>query len=266
LPSRGLTPSRATPITLVIRDDLPWLLAAARGAACPAVPGPGRTRDVLDALAERGALFQTDLTSLTGRLPGEIEDALWDGVARGLLTADGFRAVRSLFAQRSLAQTALGRHRLRRGGQLASRTAGRWSLLPAPMADCDPDELAEAVAEQLAVRWGVVFRDLLARENIAVPWREVLWAFRRMEARGTVAGGRFVNGFSGEQFAHPDAVAMLREIRKRPRDGEMVVLSAADPLNLVGIVLPGPRIPAVATNSVSYTDGAVAGAVPELIA
>jgi ATP-dependent helicase Lhr and Lhr-like helicase len=266
LPSRGLTPSRATPITLVIRDDLPWLLAAARGATGPAVPGPGRTRDVLDALAERGALFQTDLTSVTGRLPGEIEDALWDGVARGLLTADGFRAVRSLFAQRSLAQTALGRHRLRRGGQLASRTAGRWSLLPSPMADCDPDELAEAVAEQLAVRWGVVFRDLLARENIAVPWREVLWAFRRMEARGTVAGGRFVNGFSGEQFAHPDAVAMLREIRKRPRDGETVVLSAADPLNLVGIVLPGPRIPAVATNSVSYTDGAVAGAVPGLTA
>jgi ATP-dependent Lhr-like helicase len=264
LPSRGLTPSRATPITLMIRDDLAWLLAAARGAQGPASPGPGRTRDVLDALAARGALFQTDLAAMTGRLPGEIEDALWDGVARGLLTADGFRAVRSLFAQRSLAQTALGRHRLRRGGQLASRTAGRWSLLPAPMPDCDPDELAEAVAEQLAVRWGVVFRDLLVRENIAVPWREVLWAFRRMEARGTISGGRFVNGFSGEQFAHPDAVGVLREIRKRPRDGESVVLSAADPLNLVGIVLPGPRIPAVATNSVSYTDGAVtsAGAIP----
>jgi ATP-dependent helicase Lhr and Lhr-like helicase len=266
LPSRGLTPSRATPITLMIRDDLGWLLAAARGAQGPALPGPGRTRDVLDALAARGALFQTDLAAMTGRLPGEIEDALWDGVARGLLTADGFRAVRSLFAQRSLAQTALGRHRLRRGGQLASRTAGRWSLLPAPMSDCDPDELAEAVAEQLAVRWGVVFRDLLSRENIAVPWREVLWAFRRMEARGTVSGGRFVNGFSGEQFAHPDAVVMLREIRKRPRDGETISLSAADPLNLVGVVLPGPRIPAVATNAVSYTDGAVTGAVPGLTA
>jgi ATP-dependent helicase Lhr and Lhr-like helicase len=260
LPSRGLTPSRATPITLMIRDDLAWLLRAARGTQAPASPGPGRTRDVLDALEARGALFQTDLATMTGRLPGEIEDALWDGVARGLLTADGFRAVRSLFAQRSLAQTALGRHRLRRGGQLASRTAGRWSLLPSPMPDCDPDELAEAVAEQLAVRWGVVFRDLLVRENVAVPWREVLWAFRRMEARGTVSGGRFVNGFSGEQFAHPDAVATLREVRKRPRDGETVRLSAADPLNLAGIVLPGPRIPAVATNSVSYTDGALTSA------
>jgi ATP-dependent Lhr-like helicase len=268
VPSRGLTPSRATPITLVIRDDLAWLLAAARGSQCPASPGPGRTRDVLDALAERGALFQTDLAAATGRLPGEIEDALWDGVARGLLTADGFRAVRSLFAQRALAQTALGRHSLRRGGQLASRTAGRWSLLPPPMADCDPDELAEAVAEQLAVRWGVVFRDLLIRENIAVPWREVLWAFRRMEARGTVAGGRFVNGFNGEQFAHPEAVAVLREVRKRPRDGETVRLSAADPLNLVGVVLPGQRVPAVAANSVSYTDGIVTapGAVRGLTA
>jgi ATP-dependent Lhr-like helicase len=130
-------------------------------------------------------------------------------------------------------------------------------LLPEPPADCDPDDLAEAVAEQLAARWGVVFRDLLARENLAVPWREVLWALRRMEARGTVCGGRFVHGFSGEQFAHPDAVGMLREVRKRPRTGETVVLSAADPLNLAGIVLPGPRIPAVATNTVTYTDGAL---------
>jgi ATP-dependent helicase Lhr and Lhr-like helicase len=261
LPRRGLTPSRATPITLTIRDDLAWLLRAARGDRRPAEPGPGRTRDVIDALTERGALFQTDLAAMTGRLPGEIEDALWDGVARGLVTADGFRAVRSLFAQRALAQSALGRHRLRRGSQLTSRTAGRWSLLPEPVADCDPDELAEAVAEQLAVRWGVVFRDLLVRENMAVPWREVLWAFRRMEARGTVSGGRFVNGFSGEQFAHPDAVSLLREIRKRPRDGETVTLSAADPLNLAGVVLPGARIPAVASNSVSYTDGALAAGV-----
>ena len=160
---------------------------------------------------------------------------------------------------------APGRRRLRRGSQLSSRTAGRWSLLPEPPADCDPDDLAEAVAEQLAARWGVVFRDLLARENLAVPWREVLWALRRMEARGTICGGRFVHGFSGEQFAHPDAVGMLREIRKRPRTGETVALSAADPLNLAGIVLPGPRIPAVATNTVTYIDGALAdqGAVDQ---
>ena len=252
----GLTPSRATPVTLTIRDDLPWLLRAARGDLRPAEPGPGSTSDVIEALRDRGALFPPDLETLTGRLPSEIEEALWDGVARGLVTADGFRAVRSLFARRA-AQSAPGRHRLRRGSQLSSRTAGRWSLLPEPPADCDPDDLAEAVAEQLAARWGVVFRDLLARENLAVPWREVLWALRRMEARGTISGGRFVTGFSGEQFAHPDAVGMLREIRKRPLTGETILLSAADPLNLAGIVLPGPRIPALGTNSVSYTDGAV---------
>jgi ATP-dependent Lhr-like helicase len=257
LPRRGgLAPSRATPVTLTIRDDLPWLLRAARGEHRPAEPGPGGTADVIEVLRERGALFPPDLAAATGRLAAEVEEALWDGVARGLITADGFRAVRTLFARRAL-QNAPGRHRLRRGSQLSSRTAGRWSLLPDAAPDCDPDELAEAVAEQLAARWGVVFHDLLVRENLAVPWREVLWALRRMEARGTVSGGRFVAGFSGEQFAHPDAVDMLREIRKRPRTGEITELSAADPLNLIGIVLPGPRIPAVAKNSVSYTDGAL---------
>ncbi|MDQ2815321.1 MAG: DEAD/DEAH box helicase, partial [Actinomycetota bacterium] len=257
LPRRGgLAPSRATPITLTIRDDLAWLLRAARGDRCPAEPGPGRTSDVIEALRERGALFPPDLASATGQLPTQIEEALWDGVARGLITADGFRAVRSLFARRAL-HNAPGRHRLRRGSQLSARTSGRWSLLPGSAPDCDPDELAEAVAEQLAVRWGVVFRDLLVRENLAVPWREVLWALRRMEARGTISGGRFVNGFSGEQFAHPDAVGMLREIRKRPLNGETIQLSAADPLNLIGIVLPGPRVPALRTNLISYTDGMV---------
>jgi ATP-dependent Lhr-like helicase len=251
---RAGAPSRATPVTLTIRDDLAWLLRAARGEHRPAEPGPGSTSDVLDALRQRGALFPPDLESLTGRLPSEVEEALWDGVSRGLITADGFRAVRTLFARRAM-QNAPGRRRLRRGSQLSSRTAGRWSLLPEPPADCDPDDLAEAVAEQLAARWGVVFRDLLARENLTVPWREVLWALRRMEARGTICGGRFVHGFSGEQFAHPDAVGMLRETRKRPRTGETVVLSAADPLNLAGIVLPGPRVPAVATNTVTYVDG-----------
>jgi len=255
-PRRAGAPSRATPVTLTIRDDLPWLLRAARGEHRPAEPGPGSTSDVLDALRQRGALFPPDLESLTGRLPSEVEEALWDGVARGLVTADGFRAVRTLFARRAM-QNAPGRRRLRRGSQLSSRTAGRWSLLPEPPADCDPDDLAEAVAEQLAARWGVVFRDLLTRENLAVPWREVLWALRRMEARGTICGGRFVHGFSGEQFAHPDAVGLLREVRKRPRTGETVTLSAADPLNLAGIVLPGPRIPAVATNTVTYVDGAL---------
>jgi ATP-dependent Lhr-like helicase len=227
------------------------------------MPGPGRTADVLAALAERGALFPPDLALHSGRLPSEVEEALWESVARGLVTADGFRALRSLLARRLLtaASVAQARRGLRRAGQQAARAGGRWSLLPPPAVCTEPDELAEAVAEQLVARWGVVFRDLLVREPLltsgtgSVPWREVLWAFRRLEARGTIRGGRFVNGFSGEQFAHPDAVDVLRGVRKQPTDGETIQLSAADPLNLVGVVLPGARVPAVLTNTVTYVDG-----------
>jgi ATP-dependent helicase Lhr and Lhr-like helicase len=253
----GLTPSRATPITLTIRDDLPWLLTAARGDRHPAPPGPGRTQDVLEALAEHGALFPPDIVALTRRLPTEVEEALWDGVARGLVTADGFRAIRSLLGRRAFS-AARGR-RLRQAGRgRVTGSAGRWSLLPEATAAEDPDELAEAVAEQLIARWGVVFRDLMTRENIAVSWRDLLWAMRRMEARGTIRGGRFVSGFSGEQFALPEAVDALRSVRKLKLNGERIKISAADPLNLAGIVLPGPRVPALPTNSVTYVDGMVA--------
>ncbi len=260
----GMTPSRATPITLALRDDLPWLLRAARGDLAPAEPATGRTRDVLDALRQHGALFRPDLATVTGRLPYEVDEALWDGVARGLVTADGFRAVRSLLRRGAPARYVPARG-LRRG--LRGSTggpSGRWSLLPEPTAGIDRDELAEAVAEQLAARWGVVFRDIAVRENLAVPWRDVLWAFRRLEARGTIRGGRFVSGFSGEQYAHPDALDVLKAVRKQQRSGEIVRISAADPLNLTGVVLPGPRIPGIAANAVTYIDGAVADAtVPD---
>jgi len=253
----GITPSRATPITLTIRDDLPWLLRAARGDLAPAEPGPGRTRDILDALREHGALFRPDLATISGRLPAEVEEALWEGVARGLVTADGFRAVRSLL-HRGGRPGPLPRRGLRRGiGGAGAGSNGRWCLLPPPAAAPDRDELAEAVAEQLAARWGVVFRDLACRESLAVPWRDVLWALRRMEARGTIRGGRFIAGFSGEQFAHPDAVDLLRTVRKQPHTGHSVRISAADPLNLTAVVLPGPRVPAIPSNSVTYVDGAV---------
>jgi ATP-dependent Lhr-like helicase len=252
----GLTPSRATPITLTIRDDLPWLLTAARGDRQPAQPACGRTADVLEALAAHGALFQPDLATLTQRMPSEVEEALWDGVARGLVTADGFRAIRLLLGRRA-ASAARGR-RLRQAGRgMAASSGGRWSLLPAAVAAEDPDELAEAVAEQLLARWGVVFRDLMTRENIGVSWRDLLWAMRRMEARGTIRGGRFVAGFSGEQFALPEAVEALRAVRKAQRHGEQVSICAADPVNLAGIVLPGPRVPALPTNSVDYVDGII---------
>jgi ATP-dependent Lhr-like helicase len=262
----GASPSRATPLSLLLRADLPWLLQAARGEQQPQEPGPGPARDVLDCLRSRGALFHRDLAGSVGRLPVEIEEGLWDLVARGLVTADGFGAVRSLLAARErwARRTARGRARrgLRRGvaGDGHRGSEGRWGLFPsagdaeAPEAP-DRETLAEAVAEQLLARWGVVFRDLLARENLSVPWRDVLWAFRRLEARGTIRGGRFVTGFVGEQYALPDAVDALRRTRKRPRTGEEVSVSGTDPLNLVGILTPGKRVPALRSNRVVYRDG-----------
>src|SRR5207244_1989474 len=173
-------------------------------------------------------------------------------------------AVRSLLYRRAVAR-ASHQPRLRRAGlRKAARSAGRWSLVPAPMATEDADELAEAVAEQLLARWGVVFRDLLARETFTAPWREVLWALRRMEARGTIRGGRFVNGFSGEQYALPEAVDALRAVRRQERAGETVTLSAADPLNLTGIVLPGARVASLASGSVTFVDGVPEEAAPAL--
>jgi ATP-dependent Lhr-like helicase len=200
-------------------------------------------------------LFDSDLITITGRLPTEVAEGLWDAVARGLVTSDGFDAVRTLLYERTVAR-APHRPRLRRAGSRgATRSPGRWTLIPGAAATEDADELAEALAEQLLARWGVIFRDLLARETFTVPWREVLWALRRMEARGTIRGGRFVSGFAGEQYALPEAVEALRSVRKQGRIGEEVTISAADPLNLVGIVLPGGRVPAVRTNLVTYRDG-----------
>jgi ATP-dependent Lhr-like helicase len=251
------TPSRATPVSFAVRADLEWLLQAARGDLVPGDPGPGAGSDILECLRARGALFYPELVAASGRLPTEVEEGLWDGVARGLLTADGFDAVRALLSARSAwASRQRHRHRsLRRGAGTGARATGRWALFAGAVSTEDPDALAEAVAEQLLARWGVVFRDLLARESLALPWREVLWAFRRLEARGTIRGGRFVTGFTGEQYASPEAVDVLRGVRRARRTGEIVRLSAADPLNLVGILTPGPRLPALRTNSVTYIDG-----------
>jgi ATP-dependent Lhr-like helicase len=256
------TPSRATPVTFALREDLPWLLAAARGDAIATEPVHGPARDVLDALRARGAMFHSDLRSATGRLPVEVEEGLWDLVARGIVTADGFQAVRSLLSARQ-AWKRRQRHeqRARSGARLAPAWReggeGRWALLPTggPDDETDKETLAEAVAGQLLARWGVVFWDLMARENLALPWREVVWALRRLEARGVVRGGRFVTGPSGEQYALPEAVEELRRIRRQERKGQIIQLNAADPLNLVGIILPGARVAAVRTNSISYRDG-----------
>jgi ATP-dependent Lhr-like helicase len=258
-PTRGgSVPSRATPMSLVCRADLPWLLTAARGAVAPADPGDGAAADLLACLRERGALFHAELAAATGRLPVEVEEGLWELVSRGLVTADGFESVRALLASRGRGAARgarAGRRRLRRGARGRAGAEGRWALLPPARPAEDPDALAEAVAEQLLARWGVVFRDLLARESTTVTWRELLYSLRRMESRGTIRGGRFVTGFVGEQYALPGAVDALRRTRRMPRTGETVRLSAADPLNLAGIVTPGPRVPALSSRTIVYRDG-----------
>jgi ATP-dependent Lhr-like helicase len=183
----------------------------------PAEPTAGSGREDLDALRARGAQFHADLQAATHRLPTEIEEGLWDGVARGLVTADGFNAVRSLlhartrFARRQRPRPRPGARGRR--GSWRQGVEGRWTLLPASEPIEDVEELAETVAWQLLLRWGVVFRDVYLKERLAVPWREILWALRRLEARGLIRGGHFVSGVSGEQFAEETTMPLLRRRR-----------------------------------------------------
>ncbi len=276
---RGAGVSKATPVSIVHRQDLPWLLAAHRGDADPPVPAAGPVAEIVEALAEHGPRFLTELAADTGRLPTDIESALWEGVARGLFTADGFEAVRSLTAppaqQRQEArrrrQQTRALSRLRRNGVKAAHSAGRWSLVPSVVgphggAATGPerDDLVEALADQLLQRWGVLFYDLVAHENsrggrsggLAIPWRDLQWALRRLEDRGLVKGGRFVKGFSGEQFALPEAVESMKLVRRvvgsdnRSGADRTVTVCGSDPLNLTGVILPGPRVPARRTEAV----------------
>ena len=258
------SPSKATPISVVWRDALPWLLAAARNGAEPAEPTVGGTAEVLELLRSRGACFASELADATHRLPEDIDRALWDGVARGLFTSDGFGAIRARVSGRRHDEPRRLSRLMRSGGApRAAAGAGRWSLVPATDTDLDRDELAEAVAELLLNRWGVVFRDLAVHDTLRFPWRDLQWALRRLEDRGLVRGGRFVTGFSGEQYALPAAVEQLVAVRRQPRSGERVVVSAVDPLNLVGVIVPGATVPAVRTRQVVYVDGVVEAAVED---
>ena len=168
---------------------------------------------MLDALRGQGALFHSELQAITGRLPTEVEEGLWDGVARGLITADGFNAVRSLlhartrFARRQRSTRARARAAGGARGGRAWRAAGR--CCPPPSRSTTSRSWPETVAWQLLLRWGVVFRDVYLKERLAVPWREILWALRRLEARGLVRGGHFVTGVTGEQFADEATVPLL---------------------------------------------------------
>jgi hypothetical protein len=433
-------PSKATPIAVVFRSDLGWLLVAARLGSDVPEPSVGATAEIIDTLRQRGASFATDLVAATRRLPDDIERGLWDGVSRGLIMCDGFAAIRARVSGSSIGsrpsraprpvrgysatgplRTALavrsdldaarlagkprtdpaaapgsnppgvpvldsrvagagsigppagpgrpaagdragdpltdppavsdldagaagvgtsagaragvpltdpaavpardsgaagadpplgararelltdptgarsdsagadsgrfavaahieststaridrpaavpaprpyaGRARFSRLGRMPQPTAasaGRWALVPSADAEPDRDDLAEAVAEQLLRRWGVVFRDLAIQDSLRLPWREIQWALRRLEDRGLVRGGRFVSGFSGEQYALPEAAEQLLHVARSPRTGERVAVNATDPLNLVGVIVPGDVVPAVRTNRVVYVDG-----------
>jgi ATP-dependent Lhr-like helicase len=227
-------------------------------AGCARTPLAER---ILHLLGSRGALFHSELVGLLEARPIEVEGALWTLVAEGRVGADGFQALRALLGSRARGSKTRAGKRARRGlrrGLAAGPTAsaeGRWSLVPEREPIDDVDGVAEAIAEQLLLRWGIVFRDVVVRESLALPWREIVWAFRRLEARGAIRGGRFVSGFTGEQFAMPEALEVLARTRRAPRTGERIRVCGSDPLNLVGILTPGSRIPATRTREVIYIDG-----------
>lgn len=199
-------------------------------------------------LRQRGASFFADIVRGTGKLKAEIETALWELVAAGLVTADGFDNLRSLIDPKRRAGQGIGRAARPR------HSAGRWALLHADAAVERP-RAVEAACWMLLRRYGIVIRDLLARESNLPTWRELLMGFRRLEDRGEIRGGRFVDGFLGEQFALPVAVESVRATRNLPLSGDTITTSAADPLNLVGILVPGERVPAISGRFVSYRDG-----------
>jgi ATP-dependent Lhr-like helicase len=250
--------SATVPVALLLRRDLPWLLdprpepdAEAAGAPGPAGMRSGPARDVLAHLERRGASFVDDIAAGVRRLRIEVEEALCELVTAGLVTGDGFAGLRSLLHSEK-------RRRARPGRPVAPRPSpgtGRWARLAPPAVPPPTDDIVEAKARQYVRRYGVVFRDLLQRESGVPPWRDLLRVYRRLEMRGDLRGGRIVGGFVGEQFAAPEALEALRAARRESPGGQVVRVSAVDPLNLVGIITPGPRVAAVPGHHVDYRDG-----------
>ncbi len=250
---RRVIPTSVAPITFFVREDSDWMIPQRdAGEADTAGLSPDAVA-VLQYLRQRGASFFADIVRGTAKLKSEVETALWELVAAGLLTADGFDNLRALIDPK------------RRSGQGSGKTsrprhsAGRWSLLYS-IENHDRNRALEAICWMLLRRYGIVFRELLTREAILPKWRELLITLRRLEDRGEVRGGRFVGNFLGEQFALPVAVESLRAIRNQQPSGEVITVSAADPLNLVGIIVPGERVPANSGKAVAYRDGV---AVPQ---
>jgi ATP-dependent Lhr-like helicase len=255
-PERGAAPVRATPIVLLARRNL-RLWSAFTGTADPRQLSAGAQR-AAEHLTRHGASFFDEIASGTGLLPSQAEEALAELVALGLVNSDSFAGLRALLVPADRRRSAMGGRRRRRLALYGMDAAGRWSRTAAGNGTQHPtgEEAVEHIVRTLLRRWGVVFWRLLAREaDWLPPWRDLLMCCRRLEARGEIRGGRFVAGFTGEQYAAPEAIALLREARRKPREGHYVSLSGADPLNLVGIVTPGARLPSLSGNRVLYRDG-----------
>ena len=272
--------SRFTPVTLALRESLDWLLP---GEDVPTGGLTGAAQEALEYMRERGASFQSDIVAATKRLPSDVEEALWTLAAAGLATADGLEALRQRlrgtkrprrpsFDRPRNDKTGNGRFKTGRagggtGGRFrnvpsppgAGRTVGsRWWLLETP----EPvEDRTEAVAWQLLYRYGILFPELLARDSLSLRWRDLARVLRRLEARGEIRGGRFVSGFVGEQFALPEAADALRRWRNSEPDDRLVIVSACDPLNLAGVLTPGPRVPSVPGNRLAYRNGVPVAAV-----
>jgi ATP-dependent Lhr-like helicase len=246
---------RTTPITLVARRHAAlWGSLPAQGNGI-ALSHPAER--VAEFIGQHGASFFYELTEGTGLLRTQAEDALAELVAHGVVTSDSFAGLRALLVPSEQRKPYGGGKRRRKTATVGIDDAGRWALArrAAPERSSGPDAI-EHIARTLLRRYGVVFWRLIEREaDWLPPWRELLRVFRRLESRGDIRGGRFVAGFAGEQFALPEAIGLLRETRRRPASGAFVSISGADPLNLVGILTPGQRLPALTGNRLLYQDG-----------
>ncbi len=253
---RGASPLRTTPITLIARRHAS-LWAALSPPPDDIQAGP-RARAILAFIRAHGASFFDELADGAGLLRPEIEDGLAELVALGLVSSDSFAGLRTLLLPAEKRRSSASRRR--RSVGFGMEDAGRWALARRPRPgtaspEADRDAI-EHLAHLLLRRYGVVFWRLLEREAAWLPpWRDLLRVYRRLEARGDIRGGRFVAGFSGEQFALPEAVGLLREIRRKPGADALLSLSGADPLNLAGILTPGPKLAALTGNRLLYRDG-----------
>ena len=245
-------PVRSTPMSLFLREHGALWMALAPERTAEGLSTYGT--EVLKVLESRGASFSAELTAGAGLLPTQVEQGLGELAAAGLVTSDSFAGLRALLTPSARRKALAGATRRHRTVGFGIERAGRWSAMR-ENSGVTREQSREAFARLLLKRYGVVFNRILARESLTVPWRELLMIYRRLEARGEIRGGRFVAGVTGEQFATPEAVVALRAARRAPRTGQLISISATDPLNLLGTVLPGERVPALAANRIVFEDG-----------